>query len=378
MVGRVLRGLSAGGEADAHVVFFRDSWKNLPDIVQPDEVLPPEDGRRRPVPEWLPPELLSDADMADQELFSLQLERDLQRLEQFIGSHDDSTPLDPRLRDATVVGYYALGGQRYAVLDHQRDGFDHLGDLVLSTDGKLPAYMSVFHDGPPPYPSRRLVDLFVEDTREHEVGPELFEVVIRCSPRSVARAIRSAGPLTEDRRQQLIDDAHQLPYVSATYPTVDAFAAAVEQQLRQLRLEHPRLEPEQPIGVGPDPVTLPRLPRTNRDLTPAFDLAAEFALEQLPASRTRRIPSEIDIDWTERVNLSTLGTWTLQLTHRGRGTPKIRINRLLRTSKQVLPDERLAYLIYHELLHQMLPGHGHDAEFRRLEVLWPGAAAHDA
>src|SRR5206468_2587778 len=38
MVGRVLRGPQAGGEVTARVVYFRDKWRNLPDILQPEEV----------------------------------------------------------------------------------------------------------------------------------------------------------------------------------------------------------------------------------------------------------------------------------------------------------------------------------------------------
>lgn len=37
----------------------------------------------------------------------------------------------------------------------------------------------------------------------------------------------------------------------------------------------------------------------------------------------------------------------------------------------------LEFLIFHEMLHQLLPGQGHSAEFRRLERLWPDADAID-
>ena len=33
----------------------------------------------------------------------------------------------------------------------------------------------------------------------------------------------------------------------------------------------------------------------------------------------------------------------------------------------------LGYLLYHELLHHILPSQGHDAEFRELEAHWPDA-----
>lgn len=31
------------------------------------------------------------------------------------------------------------------------------------------------------------------------------------------------------------------------------------------------------------------------------------------------------------------------------------------------------YIVYHELLHHLLPNQGHDAEFRDLEAAWPNA-----
>jgi len=39
--------------------------------------------------------------------------------------------------------------------------------------------------------------------------------------------------------------------------------------------------------------------------------------------------------------------------------------------------ELLEFLLFHGLLHRLLPGRGHDAEFRRLEAMWPHAADRD-
>ena len=33
----------------------------------------------------------------------------------------------------------------------------------------------------------------------------------------------------------------------------------------------------------------------------------------------------------------------------------------------------LEFLLWHEFLHDVLPGRGHDAEFRRLKATWPDA-----
>ncbi len=46
---------------------------------------------------------------------------------------------------------------------------------------------------------------------------------------------------------------------------------------------------------------------------------------------------------------------------------------MLRAPEANISDELLAYLLYHELLHHVLPGQGHDAQFREFEAKWPEA-----
>ncbi len=46
---------------------------------------------------------------------------------------------------------------------------------------------------------------------------------------------------------------------------------------------------------------------------------------------------------------------------------------MLRTRPKHVSGEMLAYPRYHELLHHLLAGQGHDAEFRDLEARWPAA-----
>ena len=49
------------------------------------------------------------------------------------------------------------------------------------------------------------------------------------------------------------------------------------------------------------------------------------------------------------------------------------MNRGLQAAKKHVPDQLLEFLIVHEMLHHLLPGQGHDAEFHRLEASWPRA-----
>ena len=50
---------------------------------------------------------------------------------------------------------------------------------------------------------------------------------------------------------------------------------------------------------------------------------------------------------------------------------------VLQAPRAQISDELSEYLLWHELVHHVLPGRGHDAEFRRLEALWPNFAKLD-
>ena len=73
--------------------------------------------------------------------------------------------------------------------------------------------------------------------------------------------------------------------------------------------------------------------------------------------------------WSERSSNQHLGYWT----HTSRGGRRIRVNPVYRTEPSIVTDDMLEFLFWHEFLHDVLPGRGHDAEFRRLEMTWPNA-----
>jgi hypothetical protein len=165
-----------------------------------------------------------------------------------------------------------------------------------------------------------------------------------------------------------------------TSPTLEAFAAAVARELADLRASGGRRGPEAPLRPPPLPGLEP-VPRADeRPLEPLLRRVAERGSKLLPPSLKANLGGAAlpPIAWTRRVNASTFGMWTLELRRRNRrGERAIRINRVLLAPPEVISDALLEFLIWHELLHHLLPGQGHDAQFRHLESLWPDAPALD-
>ena len=95
-------------------------------------------------------------------------------------------------------------------------------------------------------------------------------------------------------------------------------------------------------------------------------LAGEEALDRMPSKPP-------PLRWTFRPIPSAWAYWTKTTSGKAAGKAVIRLNLALQAPRSVVSDELLEYLVFHELLHDLLPGQGHDAEFRRLEGLWPGA-----
>ena len=75
---------------------------------------------------------------------------------------------------------------------------------------------------------------------------------------------------------------------------------------------------------------------------------------------------------------TTFGTWVLDTRGKSRGRARLVINSMLNTRRSIISDEALGYLVYHEMLHHVLPFRGHDLGFRTYESHWPNAAEHDA
>lgn len=385
MIGRVLRGPSAGGKSEAHLVFFRDVWTNFGDVLEPPEVLPQvtltrTEGPQRdaPLPEVVDeggnpigPDVLSAA----QRSITATTLLDDQDNDGELG------PIDPLLVASRLIGYYRIEDIVVPIFEHQRPGF---GELLYAaknqSDLRGMGLLKFFDDSHPPYPGRRSLKAVVEYVREFDELPEFFSLDAWVSPDMAANAVLSKGAITDQEREETIRDAFERSVNRVAYPSFERFEEAVEQRIRQLRRrrdgDRVRLEPETPL---PSTQRRRKLPRHDRRLDGIFEITLSKARELLP-KRLRDILKTYQppVEWTKRTVSSTWAHWSIRLQGRRRGEQVIRVNRLLRTGPEHIADELLAYLVYHELLHSLLPGQGHDAEFRELEALWPGSAELDA
>ena len=385
MIGRVLRGPQAGGKTEANLVFFRDIWTNFFDVLEPPEVLPQltltrPDSRQGEIS--LPPVLDDAGDAVDPDVLAAtgrQMASSIAR--DGLNGTDEIAPIDPLLIPSRLIGYYRIRDEVIPVFEHQNSGFEGLLEYAQVKQGKRgPAILSFFDDSHPPYPSRRALQSLVEFVREFEEPPPFFNLEATIGPDIVAKSVLDAGAITDEDREKLIRERFDRSVNRVVYPSFERFEEAVEQRIRQLRRlrggEPSRFEAEVPL---PESVRRRKLPRYDRDLEPIRRRAMERADEILPKHLKNMLEQyQPPIEWTKRVARSTWAHWSIDLQGRRRGQQVIRVNRVLRTTHEAVPDELIAYLIYHELLHSLLPGQGHDAEFRELESLWVGSARLDS
>lgn len=383
MVGRVLRGPKAGGDPEAHVVNFRDDWTNLPDVVYPEEVLPTSVRAATPREEaaWTPGPVVDDEQLEIRADRVARIARAFEQLKSMFDLKDNDPyndhPPEPWLSGSKVVGFYELGSHELPVFEHQLLGFEELASDALDGSLQGSALLSYFEDAPLPYPSKRSLRDFVDLVRDAGEAPPLLPCSVEIGAYPVAQAILQAGAMTDAERHDLIRQRFERSVNREVFPSLDRFEEAVEQQVRELRRALPRLDPEGPRRAPDTGTGLPILPRADRDLLGPRRLALEIAQEHLPRDFVDRLPGIPPAEWTKRPLKSSFAYWTVRYTGKSKGKALIRVNRVLRTRPEVVPDEALAYLIFHEMLHHLLPGQGHDAEFRELESLWPDATTWD-
>ena len=277
--------------------------------------------------------------------------------------------VDLRLTSTSLVGYYELDNLRVPVLEHQLPAWQRLIDTVLA-GRKSPGWVS-FDDLRPPAPSQRSVTETTEYVTTRGQAPEFHDLRASSAPADCAAELLDGTPRTEQQRHTLVRRWYDTTLARLVHATFEQFAEQVEIAVRELQTR--RLNPEQrPVRADRPIKLLPNVPE--RSLAAPKRQALDVGRMLLdPELRAVLDHDTAPVDWASLPSERTYAYWTLNLREPNRGQGRIFVNPLLRTSTSVVSDEMLAYLIWHELLHDVLRGHAHDATFRQLEHSWPDA-----
>lgn len=380
MIGRVLRGPKANGTATADIVHFRDRWTDLPDVLSPEDLLPIQrDPVRNPSGDGVDP-FLDDDELAELADIASKLQHQFEQAHQMMwGERAAEVALRPPvLRDSRLVGYYEVDEYRIPVLDHQLDGFEALMSDAASnraTGEKRRPLMGYFDDAIPPLPLERSLALIRAEVEREREPLQLTALDVVVSPRRIAELI-GAQNLSGAEELNAIRSEFERRFVQLAFGDLDAFADAVQGELRDLRFGRQRSRPEDAV---PPPRTaglnkLRRAPR--RQLEPLYHRVTAQLAELVPEYADGLDP-KLRIGWTDRVIRSAFAYWKPAREGSRARPEEIRVNRLLQAPRDDVPDDAICFLIYHELLHHLLPGNGHDTLFRQLEARWPNYVDHN-
>lgn len=379
MIGRVLRGPQAGGDPIAHVVYLRDQWGEFPDIIEPPDVGPGQSTASSGTgPTRSLPPVYDDTG----ELIELGL---LNRIYQDALRSEVSLPLKVSATATELVGYYEIDETNVPVFAHQKNAYDQLIEHALA--GKPlqgVGAMAFFDDLPAPSPSPRSLKSVLGWIREFAEAPAFKPLRASLDPARVADDLRKAPAMTVDERSEWLSNRFESSPIRALFADFDEFEEAVEDALRNLqrasRGVRPRDNPDGPIPEATAKTKkLPSLPYGDRNLPKLLAGVAERARDLLADELTadeelaeRLDVRDLPVRFSKRPNAHAWAYWNVTFKGMNAGRPVIIVNNLLQTTEEAVPDHVLEYLLYHELLHHLLPGQGHDGQFRRLEALWPG------
>lgn len=377
MIGRVLRGVRAGGDAEAHLVDFVDQWSTHVGILSPVD-LPDVQVRQTRTGEGvgerqLPPILDDDG---------VEIGEDLIRsIALAMGARIQVYGITATLTGSRLVGFYDLDTRRIPVFEHAQDAWADLAERALdSSSQRGSSRKALFDDLPAPVPLDSEISKFVDHCRSTGDRPLFVPLSAQADIAEFARTSRGAPAMTVDERTDFMRRNYEESLFRGIYPNLELFMNAVEQESRV----------QQGVtasGARPEAITAPvarpehRLTAAERDLPALYAETVEHGIRLLEAEPSYdgllTKAERPKIDWTRRSITWAWAHYSWRQASRAKGKPIIRINLALKADPSQVSDDLLKFLIWHEVCHHLSLGTGHDSEFRRLESLWPDQARLD-
>ncbi|MFN8124655.1 MAG: DEAD/DEAH box helicase [Thermoleophilia bacterium] len=376
MIGRVLRGPRAGGEPTARIVYFQDEWTNFEAVLTPRlEDLDGGPGTEGSTPAEIGPmsrEVPQDVQDAVELLLGADEDGGEPTLEELVSVEA------VELRETLMLGYYRcedeFGATPVVVLDGQRECLEELARRVIAGSRRV-SFEDLFADAPPPVPPRWQLEVFVEQVRRTGDLPAFVDFELTMGPIGTALSLVDAGPITERERWDVIrTDAESARGAGYSLP---GYEEAVQRALRDLRRE--RRRPDGPITPAPSKERLPNEPRRNDAwLQKRMDAVIQLAKARLAGEPELRRLRRIPVEWTRRPIRHAFAYHRIALGGERPGRQIIRVNRVLQAPAKLVPNKLIEFVLWHELMHHLLPGHGHDSRFEELETWFPGWEKWDA
>lgn len=372
MIGRVLRGPRAGGDAVAHIVALEDHWLDGIDVLSPvdiGDVTRPEIDVDTPTGVHRLPPIM---DEATGEPISEDVLRRIQRAYGELEAHPTVV-----VGDATLTGYYQLSDVNVPVFEHTLDTWRELiAGKLAGTKLALHSARDLFGDLAVPRPTSQDVNAVVEYISSTGLEPPLVELKSTFSMRSVAQRLIDGPARTEREKIDWQRTEYESTLARSVYPSFQSFAETLHQEVLALSGQVPTAaNPENPRAHEAES-KLPKIRRSTKRLIEPLLKATVIDGRGLLVDAGEEQYAEIldyppNVQWTRLPVRSTYALWVPRISGKSKGTPVIRVNRVLQAPASQVPDDVLQFLLWHELCHHILPGQGHNAEFYRLLTMWP-------
>jgi superfamily II DNA or RNA helicase len=374
MIGRVLRGPTAGGDAIAHLVDVHDRWADDLEVLSPVEI---------PGIPWLPrPDRDFRLPTVVDEMTGEPIPEDLLlRIQRQLDERMKGRPITVALTSSKLAGFYQLDLVSVPAFEHSAETWRELIDATLTgavLDVRYP--IELFADLHIPRPTQYDVRLIVEYVESQRAEPPFREVRTSLSVRAVAVGLIAAGAMTQSDRSEWLKHQYEATLAMIAFPSYRHLREAVDREVLALTEARRPFDPEDFAPGRADHAT--KLGKqAHRDLTPLLQNAAargrQLLAEEEEYKDTLNQAELPAVEWSRKPRKGSWAYWTPRIRGRSKGRTYINVNCVLRAPASQVPDELLEFLLWHELCHDLTPNQGHDAEFRRLEAIWPDAQRYD-